>query len=93
MWNSNTLWKNTPVGFGEYDEGFDVECMGGKVDCLTKSDAKEIGFFVGFGFIWDGSCSHWVGLSFVTKFGWVVTCHCIVCTSWLHKPWIIEQAF
>lgn len=47
---SNGLWIMTH-GFGGYDEGFDVECMGGKVDCLTKSDTKEIGFFVGFGFI------------------------------------------
>lgn len=48
--------------------------------------AETIGFFVGFGFWWDGSFSQCVGLGFVTKFGWVVKCHCVVCASWFHKP-------
>lgn len=45
-----------------------------------------IGFLVGFGFGRDGNLSHCVGRGFVTKFGCVVTCHCVVCVFGFHNP-------
>lgn len=86
--------KNTSDGFGlvEWENEFEtvvvvVVVVVAEVGRFTICGRVEtIGFFVGFGFGWDGSFSQCVGLGFVIKFGWVVTCHCVVCASWFHKP-------
>lgn len=85
--------NNTSDGFGLVDWDNEVEKVVGFVVVDAKTGrfticgtVEMIGFFVGFGFVRVGSFSHCVGLGFVIKFGWVVTCHCVVCASWFHKP-------
>lgn len=76
----------TSVGFGLVDWEIELVTIVGRVDGkvgrFTNSGGCDvIGFFVGFGLRRGGTFSHCVGLSLVTKFGCVVTCHCVVCAS------------
>lgn len=90
----DVFWENdTSVGFGLVNWEFEfVTIVDDAVGRFTNSGSIDtIGFFVGFGFTRDGNFSHCVGLSFVTKFGCVVTCHCVVWTSWFHKPSVINS--